>query len=121
MTSINLVVLRTSRLEIMLKFYGILGLEFTEERHGSGPIHYSAQVDGVVLEIYSGGEGNAPDRKLGGATMIGFGVNSLDTLLSNLNDLGVVPLAPPKDSQWGRRVVILDPDGRAVEVSELLP
>jgi lactoylglutathione lyase len=116
--SINLLVLRTAQLEPMLKFYTTLGLKFVEEQHGSGPVHYSTQVDNVVLEIYPGNDGVAPDRKNGGATLIGLTVVSLDTVLNELSELGVTSLSPPKTSAWGRRAVVLDPDGRAIELTE---
>lgn len=29
-----------------------LGIRFTRERHGGGPVHYSTQLDGTVVELY---------------------------------------------------------------------
>ena len=117
--SINLIVLRTARIEPMLNFFAALGLNFVEEKHGSGPIHYSTQLGNMILEIYPGEDGSALDRKTGGATMIGLLVDSVDETLSKLSELDITPLSPPKDSLWGRRAVVLDPDGRAVEISEV--
>jgi hypothetical protein len=52
--SLSLLVLRSSRLEAMRTFYEALGLTFVEEKHGAGPVHYSAQLGSTVLEIYPG-------------------------------------------------------------------
>ena len=105
-------------MDAMLGLYGALGLTFTQEQHGTGPIHHSCDMGGTVLEIYPGSEGGAPDRRAGGATSLGFRVSSVDATLSSLKQLGASVITPPKDSQWGRRAVVADPDGRAVEISQ---
>ncbi|MSU57924.1 MAG: bleomycin resistance protein [Pedosphaera sp.] len=103
-------------MDAALALYRTLGLTFTQEQHGAGPIHHSCDMDGTVLEIYPSSEGGAPDRRAGGATSLGFRVPSVDAVLSALKPLGTPVITPPKDSQWGRRAVVADPDGRAVEI-----
>jgi predicted enzyme related to lactoylglutathione lyase len=102
----------------MLGLYRALGLNFKEEQHGSGPIHHSCDLGGTILEIYPGTEGGDPDRRASGATSLGFRVPSVDGTLSTLEKIGVSVIVRPKDSEWGRRAVIADPDGRAVEISQ---
>jgi lactoylglutathione lyase len=116
--ALGLLVLRTTDLEKSLAFYRALGLDFQQEQHGSGPVHYACDLGGMVIEIYPGEPGIAPERKQGGATMIGFNVPSLDAALNGLAALGITPTSPPKDSPWGRRASLPDPDGRIVEISE---
>ena len=115
MTEVSLIVLRATDLDRTLEFYRLLGLEFVQEQHGSGSIHFSAQIGGTVIEIYPGQPGTAPDRKTAGATTIGFRVVSLDAILEQS---GAKILTPPQSSPWGRRAVVEDPDGRAVELNE---
>lgn len=43
----------------LAKFYERLGLELTEEKHGGGPRHLSAQIESV-LEFYPRKEGAPP-------------------------------------------------------------
>src|SRR5690349_5415963 len=86
--ALSLLVLRTGKLEQTLAFYRALGLEFAQEQHGSGPIHYSAQIGGTVIEIYPGAEGVAPPRLNGGATMLGFRVPSVDPTVAALLQCG---------------------------------
>ena len=105
-------------MEAMLEFYRRLGVSFTQEQHGGGPVHHSCDLGGTVLEIYPGSEGSAPDRRAGGATMLGFRVPSVDTVLEALAPVGAPIVTPPKDLQSGRRAVVADPDGRAVEISQ---
>ena len=118
MPSMNLIVLRTSTIEAMLAFYRAMGLVFVQEQHGTGAIHYSTQLGDVTLEIFPAEAGQAPDRKAGGATMIGIKVESVDGVIETLKHLGIKPLSAPKDSAWGRRATVLDPDGRLIEITE---
>ncbi len=97
-TTFSLMVLRTDNIEASLAFYRAIGLQFQQEQHGSGPIHYSCEIGGTVMEIYPGEMGKAPDRKSSGATMLGFAVPALDETLSELANLDIVPTSPPKAS-----------------------
>jgi hypothetical protein len=52
MPQLSLIVIRATDIEETMGFYRAIGLAFQEEQHGSGPLHYSCTLDGVVLEIY---------------------------------------------------------------------
>jgi predicted enzyme related to lactoylglutathione lyase len=108
----------TAKLESSLAFYRAVGLEFVQEQHGSGPIHFSSEMDGTVIEIYPGAEGSAPPRQSGGATMLGFRVGSVATIVASLQQLGAQVVSAPKDSNWERRAVVSDFDGRAIELTQ---
>jgi hypothetical protein len=93
---VHLLVLHSPRPEDCVRFYRGLGLRFTAERHGGGPLHHAAVLaDGTVLEIYPA----RPGRETG-ALRLGL------TVAAAAAD---PPLAP------GRRL-LTDPDGRTVEV-----
>lgn len=47
---LNLLVIRSSEPARTVGFYELLGLRFCEEQHGKGPVHWAADVDGVVVE-----------------------------------------------------------------------
>ena len=50
---LNYFVLYVSDLDASRDWYGsALGLRFTRERHNGGPVHYSTEIDGTVLELY---------------------------------------------------------------------
>lgn len=118
MVSLNLPVMRTSNIDAMLRFYSALGLVFVEEQHGSGPIHYACELGNIVIEIYSGEAGGAPNATASGSTTSGFQVETLDAVLADLKQLGIEPLSPPKDAAWGRHCTVLDPDNRRVILSQ---
>src|SRR4051812_32904472 len=82
--SLALVVLRCKDLEASKNSYASLGMRLCEEKHGNGPKHYACDLGGLVLELYPGQSGTAPDPKTAGATMHGFRVRSLDDALTAL-------------------------------------
>jgi predicted enzyme related to lactoylglutathione lyase len=114
MTALNLIVLRASDPIALTTFYGLLGVAFTEERHGSGPAHYSAAFGEVVLEIYPKRPGDTPTS----GVVLGFSVKNLEGTLLGLNMADGVIISPPVVAQHGRRATITDPAGHKVILVE---
>jgi lactoylglutathione lyase len=110
--TLSLVVLQSRNVEAAKDFYSLLGLSFVEEKHGQGPRHYSATLGALVLEIYpcQGSNPSAPIR-------IGFLIPYLDRTLELLKNRGARIVREAKDSPWGRRAVVEDPDGNRVELA----
>lgn len=44
---LNLIVLRVADIDRAAEFYRLLGVEFTKHAHGSGPLHYAADSNGL--------------------------------------------------------------------------
>lgn len=116
MPSLSLLVLQSADVQAAKNFYSLLGLSFVEEQHGTGPKHYAAALESLVLEIYprAGNGQPAPLR-------IGFRVPSLDRTLDQLRSRGVRIVREATDSRWGRRAVVEDPDGNRVELLSARP
>jgi lactoylglutathione lyase len=110
--ALNLVVLRCVDIDRALRFYSKLGLNFIRHRHGTGPEHYSAQLGGAVFELYPQ-SGDSPSSV---GTRIGFSVSSVDDVIKVLSDYPEGVVARPKDSEWGRRAIVADPDGHRIEL-----
>lgn len=114
MSILNLIVIRASEPERLVDFYSTLGLSFEIHKHGSkGAEHFACEMGSSVFEIY-------PKKHLSEnttATRLGFSVSSLDETISKLRSLGSV-VSEPKDSPWGRRVVVCDFEGHKVELTE---
>lgn len=110
--SLNLVVLRSPDIARAAAFYTQLGLTFSKHRHGSGPEHFSAELTGGVFELYPLLPDSAPTL----ATRTGFSVPSVDAVLAALSGYPGTVLTSAKDSEWGRRAVISDPDGHKIEL-----
>ncbi len=107
---LNLLVLKTQRLEELKSFYTLLGMKFILEKHGKGPQHYAAVLDnGLVFEIYPHTEQIPPEQKI----RLGFLVKdtvqitqSLGLLVNHVWENGYL------------KATVRDPDGRAVELTQ---
>ena len=119
MTTPFLIVLRAADIDKSRAFYVAVGLSFVEEQHGNGPIHLACKTDTLVVEIYPGEDAPQLDAKHSGATMLGFNVESLDAVLSELRVLDVAPKSAPKVAPWGQWTNVVDPDGCVVQLNEL--
>ncbi len=112
--TLNLVVLRSPDIDRAAAFYARLGLKFSKHRHGTGPEHFAAEMPGGAFELYP----LSSDGKSTLGTRIGFRVPSVDAALAALSDYAEAIVTPAKDSEWGRRAVVADPDGHRVELLE---
>jgi catechol 2,3-dioxygenase-like lactoylglutathione lyase family enzyme len=110
---LNLIVLKTAALDRLRDFYAALGIQFVQEQHAGDPLHYSAQLGSVVLELYPLPPGaGQPDA----TTRLGFTVPDLEAVLRSLPAAGSAVASEAKEMAWGKRAVVRDPDGRAVEL-----
>lgn len=112
--TLNLVVIRSADIARAAAFYSRLGLQFTSHRHVSGPKHFAARLaGGGVFEIYPISQAAST---LG--TRIGFLVPSVDAAVAALSDYPTALITSPRDSEWGRRAAVADPDGHVVELMQ---
>jgi lactoylglutathione lyase len=110
---LNLTVIRCADIDKSAEFYRLIGLEFEKHSHGTGPEHYAASDETSTFELYPASSGFPAN----GSTRIGFAVASCDEVAERLLAAGFSIVTPPADSPWGRRAVVLDPDGHKVELS----
>ena len=112
---LKLLVFRTPDPNRLRRFYQALGIEFAEERHGSGPLHFAGRIGEAILELYPfEGEGAIVDSTL----RLGFSVTDLSETIRSLEADGATVVSKPKPTAWGNRAVVRDPDGRSVELYE---
>ncbi|MGE0609869.1 MAG: VOC family protein [Pirellulales bacterium] len=110
---LNLVVIRSDEPARTVGFYELLGLRFQSEQHGKGPMHWAAECRGVVFEIYSV---KSPDE-VNRTTRLGFEVDDVKSVIESLRQQGFEITNDMKQTQWGLRAVVKDPDGRSVELT----
>jgi catechol 2,3-dioxygenase-like lactoylglutathione lyase family enzyme len=112
---LKLLVLRTPQLNRLRRFYQLLGIDFAEERHGTGPTHFAGRVGDAVLELYPlPNEGGTVDSMV----RLGFSVTDLSEAIRSLEADGATILSGPRPTAWGNRAVVRDPDGRSVKLYE---
>ncbi|MFO0966856.1 MAG: hypothetical protein U0793_14885 [Gemmataceae bacterium] len=114
--AINLLVLRCKDVELTRRFYERLGMVFVEERHGAGPKHFAWEHAGFVLELYPTKGEQAPDN-----VRLGFSMPLLADLAGDIRHSSDVTVLKPPYATADRLIIVLqDPDGRSVEVSQAL-
>ena len=109
---LNLLTIRSIDIDRSAQFYASLGLSFSRHRHGAGPIHYSAESEGLVFEIHPLREGDSSTR----SARLGFRIRDLEAALHNLLTAGATLIARPTPSPWGERAIVEDPDGHKIEL-----
>lgn len=112
-TTFALLVVRTQQVEAMRDFYAGLGIEFIEEQHGNGPVHFAGRIGDAIFEIYPLSVDGAPADT---TTRLGFRVDNLPSVIAAMRSAGASIVAEPMRTEWGLRAVVRDPDGRAVEL-----
>ena len=111
---LKLIVLRSSDMAKLAEFYSALGLTFEKHRHGTGPEHFGSEDADVVFEIYA--KRNQSDTTTN--VRLGFEVMDLDSVLRQLEGFEFRVISEPKESPWGRRMVIDDIEGHRIELTE---
>lgn len=108
-----LFVLKTRQVDKLREFYSFIGIEFSQEQHGTGPLHYAGRAGAAVFEIYP-----LVDQAISvdTTTRFGFSVENLAQSVERLGMAGAEIVSPPKSGEWGLRAVVRDPDGRGVEL-----
>lgn len=115
---LNLLVIRSAQLHRLKSQYELLGLTFNYHRHGKGPMHYSANLNGLIFEIY-------PLKKLQKAAdnniRLGFEIQDIDDLFQRLALKSKTEwkiISGPKITEWGKVAIIEDFEGRKIEIKE---
>jgi lactoylglutathione lyase len=113
------IVVFTGQPERSVAFYRALGVPLEDEDHGDGEVHAAGEVDGVHVAVLPAvTPGSSPGWRAAGSTFTGFWVGSIEEVLATLEPLGAQVLQAHQDREWGCRVVVADPDGRAVELNQ---
>lgn len=108
--SLNLLVIRSAIPAELAAFYTQLGLQFDYHQHGKGPWHYAATIGGLTLEIYPLKRSQkTADTHL----RLGFTVADIAAVMEVLQ---TDVLTEPTITEWGLRAVVVDPEGRRVEL-----
>ena len=109
---IRLLVIRTNDPKRLAAFYSLLGLTFEYHQHGNSPMHYSATIGKMVLEIYPLTKSQPePDKHL----RLGFTLDNFDETLNHLK-ANEIECSEPTLTDFGFVTIVSDPDGRKVEL-----
>jgi|688.fasta_scaffold379269_2 lactoylglutathione lyase len=109
-------VLRVADINASAQFFSLLGFNPIQEQHGSGPEHFSFRIHGdLVLELYPWNKETSPPTNF---ARFGLLVPSMSEIR---NKLSVAQIPVTRESSAGANrewILVLDPDGNQVEISE---
>ncbi len=108
MPALTLLVLRAADLERTRRFYEALGLVFTEEKHGGGPVHYACALGATVLELYPRRAKTDRDD-----VRIGLAIANVAAAIAAALDIGG---GVHRALDATGTAVLRDPDGRLVDL-----
>ena len=109
---IRLIVIRTNDQKRLADFYSLLGLTFDNHKHGNSPMHYSATIGTLVLEIYPLLKSQTEtDKNL----RLGYAIDKFEETLNVLSKNGVA-FSEPTLTDFGFLTIVSDPDGRKIEL-----
>jgi dihydropteroate synthase len=111
---LNYLAIKCVRLEACLAFYSALGFEFEPEVHSQVPLHHVARKGDQTLELHGAAARGEPT---GDGTRLGLAVADLPAAVAAAVAAGAVLQRPPQEGPWGLRAVLVDPDGRRVELT----
>lgn len=110
---IRLLVLRTNDTKKLSDFYTLLGLNFDYHKHNNSPYHYSATIGQTVLEIYPLSKDQIEADK---NIRLGFGIENFEMIIKKLVEIDVTFSLQPTQTTFGFMAIIIDPDGRKIEL-----
>jgi predicted enzyme related to lactoylglutathione lyase len=113
---LSLVVIRAVDPRRLADFYAALGMAFEIEQHGNGPVHFVSTDTGIIFEIYP----RRDDEPTTTGIRLGFTTVALDAVVQSIEGFGGQIVTPVTMTLWGRRAVLIDPEGHKVEITEKL-
>ena len=111
---LHLLVLRAQDPCALADFYGLLGLSFEREKHGTGPEHMACDTGAGVLEIYP----CTSDRGSTRSVRFGFRVDDLEQCCRAIAASQGKVVHAPRMTAWGRQATIQDPEGHIIDLVE---
>ena len=113
------ITINTSQLSLQLEFYKCLGLDLKTQKVEKGSAVYRAQVKpGIEFCLFG-----VLERKNAGspALQLLFEVKNIDLIFEKLKSIpGTFVILDPTDLPDGRKSIIKDVDGNAIEIIQIL-
>lgn len=109
-------VIATSQIKDVLRFYENLGLTFKTEKVSLGTEYYWTMDNGVEIAFVE-----KPNLKQDPQPhyTLSFHVQNIDAKYQQFVSNKFIGILDPTDFDEGRKAIVLDPDGRAVEMIEV--
>jgi lactoylglutathione lyase len=96
-------------------FYQTLGIDLAQEQHGKAPAHFAGRAGVMVIEVYPLPDDGSP---VDSSIRLGFAVENVAEIIRAPEGIGTKIVTSPKETPWGLQVVVRDPNGRSVELTQ---
>lgn len=113
---IDALILHAANPQATVAFYQALGLPLEEQEDVFGEKHFACELGVLHFAIFKAKEDGAVGGRRAGSSQLGFQVDELESMTAVLKKMKVVFSVEPEDVPWGRRIVVVDPDGRLLEL-----
>ncbi|NEP01535.1 MAG: hypothetical protein F6K58_23335 [Symploca sp. SIO2E9] len=98
------------------KFYSKIGFNVQKHKHGDGDQHFVCKSGDTLLEIYP--LPSSDNQNVTKNIKIGFKVASHETILNQGEFFRQYLYLPPRKTEWGRKMSLIDPDGHIIDLFE---
>lgn len=114
---ITSITINTSHLQDMLNFYRNIGFQFTASKVDKGSEVHRALHNGVEFSLYAISQ---VTTSVVPTLQLGFKLTDLDGTVSKLLAVkGVTCILDPTEMPDGKKAIVLDPDGNAIELCQI--
>lgn len=107
------ITLNTAQPDLLLRFYTLLGFQFSQKLIDKGSQAWNGQLGDLSLEIFSIKESFS--NKIPGVQM-SFEVKAIDNLVQEFRLLKSQIMMEPLETKSGVISIVIDPDGRSIEL-----
>lgn len=108
-------VMATSQIKDVLSFYQNLGLTFKVKIVSLGTKYYWTMANGLEIAFLEKANVRQEDQP---NYTLSFQVKDIDVKYQQFIDSKFIGIMDPTDFEEGRKAIILDPDGRSIEIIE---
>lgn len=107
------ITLNTAQPDLLLRFYSLLGFQFSQRAVDKGTHAWLGQLGDLSLEIFNIKESFS--NKIPSVQM-SFKVNAMEDLIKQFRGINTQIMMEPMSTKIGLISIIIDPDGRSVEL-----
>lgn len=109
------IIMATAQLTQVLDFYKCLGVKFAEKKISLGTTYFWSQSNSVQFAFLEKKELRSLDQP---QIHLSFAVSNVSLVLKELEKQNVICVLDPMEQNGQIRAIILDPDGRSVELCQ---
>lgn len=109
------ITLNTAQPDLLLRFYSILGFQFTQKQVNKGSQAWMGSCGDLNLEIFNIKESFSSKSP---SVQMTFEVGNVEKVVGEFKKIKAQIMVEPMPIQEGVIAIVMDPDGRSVELNQ---